>query len=483
MILELAATFLVRIGQILAAAMPTILLGMLTAGVFVRVIGADRIRRWIATGTWADAPRAWVIGILLPVCPLGVIPVLFVLRRMGVGVGVLAIVALSGPLVTPWTIGYLADRAGWTVAAIALAGNALVATVAFLSMGGTTRGTSAAPGQALGDQRMLLGTLAAAGRSLTPQAAAAIGVAVLGAGIVAMCIPPNAVGEWLVERSLENAAVITAVSMGAVVLPPTVSLHAGEIARGSTMPGLLTPVISLAAGVNLGVLVLAWASAGARRTVVALMSALVVACTAGALVDRAIHDPAYAPEDTHAFEDLGRPFHLLDHPDGAVAGWWHRFTRAAGTESVGASAGVLVLLLLARTARAQPMMPCPAPLGSGALRIASGIGAVAVVLGVLYSYYPPPSTATREIRVLFSEIASSDSEAEVTRLRQRILHRTGQLHGSAILYGQPLRESQRAAIHRLEERIAHRAAGSSTRLADDDIEALRAIGSLSGSQQ
>jgi uncharacterized membrane protein YraQ (UPF0718 family) len=481
MSVELGATFLLRAAQVFAAAMPTILLGMLAAGVLVRVIGEDRLRRVTGGDGWSEYKWAWLLGVVLPVCPLGVMPVLFTLWRMRVSTGSLVIVALSGPLVTPWTIGYLADRAGWGVAGFVLISNAVIAYSVALSI--RKRGIEAtrvrkpiAP-----ESTQLLGTLIAAGRSIQWPVVLAMLIGLAGVGIVATLIPPNAAGEWLVERSALHATILVLISLLSIVLPSTIALHAGEIANGSTMPGLIVPMVALGAGLDAGLISLGAYALGVRRFLIAATVGILLAVVIGVGFDAVVRDAAYSPEDSHAFEDLGRPFHLLIHPDGPLAGLWHRFTRVAGVESIAAGIGVIVLLVIGRLKReALPASVVCFP-STRWLRAAGGLLMVAIGLLILYTYYPSPSTSLREVSRHTAEMMSASSPDEALRRRAAILRRLGQLEVSSLLHGQPLSADERTLIAKVKTGIASSATSRiSGQLTVDQAELLRDMERLKG---
>ena len=60
-----------RFVQALVQASPTIVVGLLVAGVFRRLLGHEGTRRLFGGQTWRALPQAWLLGMLLPVCSLG----------------------------------------------------------------------------------------------------------------------------------------------------------------------------------------------------------------------------------------------------------------------------------------------------------------------------------------------------------------------------------------------------------------------------
>ena len=96
----------IRFVQALALAAPTILVGLFVAGVFERLFGYDTTRRLFGGKGVKSLVLAWLMGMLLPVCSLGVVPVLRVLKRAGLGGGTLLAFALAAPLFNPISLLY-----------------------------------------------------------------------------------------------------------------------------------------------------------------------------------------------------------------------------------------------------------------------------------------------------------------------------------------------------------------------------------------
>src|SRR5688572_24548951 len=95
-----------RVCQAFVQATPTILVGLLVAGVFRRLLGHERTRRLFGGGAWGALFKAWLLGMLLPVCSLGVIPVVREMRRAGVSGGVILAFGLTAPLFNPLSVLY-----------------------------------------------------------------------------------------------------------------------------------------------------------------------------------------------------------------------------------------------------------------------------------------------------------------------------------------------------------------------------------------
>lgn len=98
--------FLVRFLVSLIQASPFILVGFAAAAVLRRFFGYEETRKLFGEGTRSALFRAWVIGMLLPVCSLGAIPVIREMRRAGIRGGTILAFAMSGPLFNPLSLLY-----------------------------------------------------------------------------------------------------------------------------------------------------------------------------------------------------------------------------------------------------------------------------------------------------------------------------------------------------------------------------------------
>lgn len=96
---------LVRILQAAMAAAPTVIIGLLVAAIFQRV-GRDVTNKIFGSNTWRSLPQAWGLGMLLPVCSLGAIPIMSEMRRAGVAGGVILAFGLTAPLFNPVSVLY-----------------------------------------------------------------------------------------------------------------------------------------------------------------------------------------------------------------------------------------------------------------------------------------------------------------------------------------------------------------------------------------
>jgi uncharacterized protein len=97
---------LVRMIEGLIHASPTLLVGLFVAAILRYYLGHAGTRRLFGGDTLRSLPQSWLLGMLLPVCSIGVLPILVEMRRAKVKPGAMSAFALSAPLFNPLSLLY-----------------------------------------------------------------------------------------------------------------------------------------------------------------------------------------------------------------------------------------------------------------------------------------------------------------------------------------------------------------------------------------
>ncbi len=97
---------LVNLLRSLASATPTLLIGLFIAALFKYYLGPDNTRRLFGGDSLRSLPQSWLLGMLLPVCSIGVIPILREMQRIKMRPGAITAFALSAPLFNPLSLLY-----------------------------------------------------------------------------------------------------------------------------------------------------------------------------------------------------------------------------------------------------------------------------------------------------------------------------------------------------------------------------------------
>ena len=89
----------VRMAEALIAAGPTLLVGLLVAAILRFYLGREGTARLFGGDSIRSLPQSWAIGMLLPVCSIGVLPILFEMRRARIKAGAMSAFALERPVI------------------------------------------------------------------------------------------------------------------------------------------------------------------------------------------------------------------------------------------------------------------------------------------------------------------------------------------------------------------------------------------------
>ena len=304
---------IVRFIQAIAEGSPTFLVGLVVAGVFRRLIGPEGTRKLFGGGTVRSLLQSWGIGMLLPVCSLGVIPVAYEMRRAGVSGGAILAFALTAPLFNPLSLLYgLTLSAPIVIVAFALCSLLLVTTIGF----GWNRifgervepepdDTPVAPGL----KRMVAVFIEAARYAAGPSLLYCV-IALFGTVILNFVFTKGSLGNAFAHQDPSSPLLMLGIAPIAYATPLTVMMQIGSMFVHGNSVGAAYTLLAMGAGINLGTIAWAWRTYGAKEAIGFLaVFAVVVTCIA-----YAIEDPLYSGGDieephTHAFDMYACPFH------------------------------------------------------------------------------------------------------------------------------------------------------------------------------
>ena len=303
----------VRFIQALAEGAPTFLVGLIIAGVFRRLIGPEGTRKLFGGGTKRSLLQSWGIGMLLPVCSLGVIPVAYEMRRAGVSGGAILAFALTAPLFNPLSLLYgLTLAAPVVIVAFAFCSLLLVTAIGF----GWNRifgdHAEAAPEDtpvAPGIKRMLSILVEAARYAAGPTLMYCV-IALMGTVILSFIFDKGSLGNSFGHNDPTSPLLMLGIAPLAYATPLTVMMQIGSMFVHGNSVGAAYTLLAMGAGINLGTIAWSWRSYGAKETLgFVAVFAIVVTCIA-----YAIETPLYSGGDveephTHAFDIYSSPFH------------------------------------------------------------------------------------------------------------------------------------------------------------------------------
>jgi hypothetical protein len=474
--------FLLRFGQAAAEAAPTLLCGLLVTGVLRSMVGPKAVRRLFGVGTRTELPRAWVIGMLLPVCSLGALPVVRELRRAGVSTGTVLAFALATPLLNPLSLLYGLTLSDPLVILCFVLGSLIVSVVSGLAW----RRWFARPADEVPapvepvpapGPRRLAAVVVTAARELTGPTLVYCLIALAGTGLLSAVLPFGCLQHTMRHDSPLSPVLMALVALPVYTGPMRTMMRLGLMFEHGNSVGAAYVLLVLGAGANLGLVAWVARTCGGRRALAwfALVTALAVGM--GYAAERPLYFALNEENHTHAFDDFSSPF----------PGWNEdmvrnvvlpRLAERLGVWEVVGLGGLGVLALLgvglwlagkrltidallapapldpAAPAKVLPWWNRPLP---GSVLVGVALAGLAAFAGVgAYLYYPDPETAFDEMASVKAEAFSavlSGHDDEAMRHLRRWDDLTRKLQVGVILRKGSLPEEARLCSEDLRERL------------------------------
>jgi len=418
--------FVVRFVQSLAGAAPFILTGLVVAGVLRRLMGRSMTVRMFGGSSRRSLFQAWLIGMLLPVCSLGVIPIVREMRRMGLKGGTILAFAISAPLFNPLSVLYgLTLSEPLAIIVFALCSLIVVTGVGLIwdRLFPKTEFVEPEPPPVGHGIKRMLSIAVVALREAGGASALYILLGLLGVAALGVVIPPGALQHAMNGDNPLAPLTMTAVAVPVYATPMQAMGQLGMMFQHANSPGAAFVLLVLGAGMNLGLLAWMIRQYGFRRTSGWFALLLVVVLGLAYGVDRPLYPTEIDPADhTHAFDIYCRPFrsdtrNLATAASDKLARDSQPYERYATWMLAGFVLCGLVLNRADRSGRIERWLELqsdriesgrfdvvvPGPV-LGALALLGLIGAS--VVGC-YAYYPQPSEVLDEMSIVKGEALSS----------------------------------------------------------------------------
>lgn len=301
-----------RVGQALAQASPFMLTGLFVAALLRRFFGADKTRSLFGGGTVTGLFKAWAIGMLLPVCSLGVIPVARQMRRAGVSGGTILAFALSAPLFNPLSLMYgLTLSKPLTILIFSIL-SLVVITIAGGLWDRLCRGQAREPepeaAMPKGVARIASLALHAC-RELAGVTALMMAVGLAGVFLLALVLKPGSLQSDMGHDNAYAPLIMTAVALPAYASPMTAMGQLGSMFQHGNSVGAAFILLSFGAGMNLGMLWWMSSAYGVRRAAAWVGIILGVVLVLSYAIERPLYPKDIEPANhTHAFDIYCRAF-------------------------------------------------------------------------------------------------------------------------------------------------------------------------------
>jgi len=304
--------FATRFTVSLIQASPFILVGFAVAAILRRFFGYEETRKLFGEGTRSALFRAWLIGMLLPVCSLGAIPVIREMRRAGIRGGTILAFAMSGPLFNPLSLLY-----GLTlsepIAILSFAACSLVIVTIVGLIWDRMFPHSALPiveekAVAYGYRRMLaVGT--AAGREATSASLLYILLGLGGVGLLGAFIPANSLQHTFNYDNPLAPLYMTGMAIPVYATPMLAMSQLGMMFQHANSIGAAFVLLVLGAGMNPGIVAWLYREYGFKRGTIWMVLLLSIVLGLAYGVDRPLFPKDIEPANhTHAFDIYCQPF-------------------------------------------------------------------------------------------------------------------------------------------------------------------------------
>lgn len=431
---------LLRGCQALLEGSPTLLVGVVVAGAIRYLLGPENTRRLFGNNSWRSLPLAWLIGMLMPVCSLGVIPVANELRRARVSGGAVLAFALTAPLFNPLSLLYgLTLAEPMVIVVFALCSLLLVTAIGLVwdwMQPADAKADEQSPPVEPGIRRMLA-ILLAATRTTNASLFGYCLLGILGTVSLSMLFAKGSLGNEFAHGDPRSPLLMLAISPLAYATPLTVMMQIGSMFVHGNSVGAAYILLTMGAGINLGLIGWCWMVYGWRNTLI-LMTLLAVLVTGMAFaVEEPLHTAGHVDHPhTHAFDGYSSPFYI--HEKNLPFRFRQELSESSQSYeriALGLLAGLFLAHLGLRIFRLEEPIErwlCEPPVRSmashrldfaipgPALAVMGGVGLVILSIVSCYVYYPSPQETLDDMRVVradaLSAAASGDKEESARQI-------------------------------------------------------------------
>ena len=412
----------VRLSQVVIYSATWIVVGCMIASIFRCMLGPEKVRKIFGDGTRRGLLTGWFIGMLLPVCSLGVIPIVYEMRRCGVKIGTIIAFGLTAPLFNPLSVLY-----GLTLSdPIAILSFSLCALLIVSFLGwvwdrffskndvvDVEKEKLPTPGL-----KRALAVFHQASSYLIGRTAIYMSVAIFFSVVVAVMFPKGYLQNQVERDNLLAPVTVAAIATPIYTTPLLAMSQIGGMFQHGNSIGAAFSLLILGAGVNIGLLAWFGHALGYRR--VFLFFVMLSATTIGLayVVDKPLYPKGVEPAGhSHAFDVYTHPFHSAQTQMSEVA--WHGIVDFWSSNEFGGTfllLGLLVAgLIFGYLERSRNLWQwyCSENKGSRKIRDVSVpgwvLGSLAVV-GLIassivgcYLYYPAPDDLFGDLAIVNAE--------------------------------------------------------------------------------
>jgi len=457
-------------------AAPFIFTGLCVMGLLHRLMGHAHTRWLFGSNSLSSLFQSWIIGMLLPGCSLGTIPIVKQLRRSGIAVGTIFAFALSSPLFDPLSLLYGLTLSN-PLTILAFAGCSLVVVTIsgalFDRWYPDTEVQEPEPPAAPHGIKRLISILVVMARESVSNTFGLVFIGLAGAALLSVFLPPGILQRTMAHDNPTSPLLMTAIAIPAYATPMMAMGQLGSMFQHGNSIGAAFILLIFGAGVNLGLLAWMGWNYGWKKCLIwmGLMISIVLGISYG--IERPLYPPEIeAADHTHAFDAYCQPFRADHIPVGGYpVEIWRKLQLETQLYELAGLAGLLVLASLGlglklldrrwviedwlvkvpeQTPEQAPsrwdvVIPAPVLVGLGFLVI------VAFSVVGCFAYYPSPDETIEELNLAKTEALS----AATTGNKGHALHWLPICHGwnRRLQVGTYLRYGYLSEYHRMKSRV------------------------------
>ena len=419
---------IVRMAQAMLAACPTIVVGWLVAAVFERILGRKGTLQLFGGHTWRQLPQAWLLGMLLPVCSLGVIPIMFQMRKSGIAGGTILAFGLTAPLFNPISVLYGLTLSDPFALFVFCMGSLTIVTVMGVVWDWLFPGNwlepEELPSVPYGVRRIGVAALSVCQQAFSYSTLYMV-LAIVGVGLLSEVLPAGVLQRSANKNDMLAPLTMAGVSTLAYVTPMVAIVQIASMFQHGNSIGASFTLLVLGTGVNLGLLVWIVRNYSWRKAVAWLGCLLIVVLAISYGVDGPLFPKGVEPADhTHAFDNYCNPFQASS---ASVPADSIRLIREAWKPEEIVS-GLIAIVLLgvgglqwwldregkwmetllrspSATATAKPRRDIVLP--NWVIAVVGFVGLVLASIGGCFLYYQPVSEIRKEMTANHAELISA----------------------------------------------------------------------------
>jgi len=417
-----------RVAQSVSQAAPFILTGFIVAAVFRKWIGPANLRKLFGDGTWRALPQAWALGMLLPVCSLGVIPVMREMKRAGLSSGTILAFGLTAPLFNPLSVLYgLTLSEPFTILAFSLC-SLLVVTIIGLVFDRLFPYTASLPPeepQVPYGMKRILAVFIAMGREFWSRSTAYILIGLTGIILLNVILPKGSFQASVNGDNLLAPILMTGVAIPAYATPMLAMSQLGTMFQHGNSVGAAFVLLILGAGLNFGIMAWMLVAYGWKRSAGWMILLLGVVISLGYGLEKPLYPTDIeAADHSHAFDVYCCPFTADQNSFAAqVSQKLSDDLRAEELFSLYTLMAIALIGLALKgiersidldrwltTATARPDRPAGTwdlVLPTWVLGCVSILGLIAASVAMCFAYYPPSDECMEEIFIVKGEVLSA----------------------------------------------------------------------------